>query len=812
MERLILERTKRQKEDAAEAMPCYSGKKVGIVVVSYNSSTAVRLTIASLRKAQNDTPWELMLIDNASTSKERSLIHNSFEKHARTVGKDWHYVEQEKNLGFAGGNNIGIRFFLKDPSITHICLLNSDVIVSDHWLDRLIEKESPLISGVTCRADGEQAIPVEYSMAIEDCFDTKGEDIFPKSFEIINDYAQKHYATWRGNVVEAEPTFFCVLISRTLFEAVGLLDETFFPGGFEDDDYCIRAKKAGYTPSLARDVYIHHWGNSSFGKLNWVYVSKKALQNRQYLEKKHDFVWQQRFHKPVVAYAQDILFALAQKLPDAQWRPYEERYRKNLTPILTAFEHQFTPLQRRLEFTNHFSREISVKLHAAQKHPSLLDTWGEITQIVDTFSATELTDSAHGETLAQLQTLLSSLELAVYDVASCIAVATPQVATSMHARLMNRFRKIWNGLIFLTRLHGVVFFGGYPYPERDGDGYFQRIRAIDALFSSGWRVYVDPFHAPGREHWNDLPERHVLVLRLRSKSRKGKCLARILALLCAFRVRKVYFHSVLRMEDCKFGRLMRIPFFMRIFDMHGVVPEEFRLHNDFFSALIYEKHERLAVRKADTVIAVTHAMRDYLLQKYPHTKVNKIVIFPIYPQVPVGQAKKAYANAKPVVVYAGGLQKWQEIPKMIDAIIRAQSKYAYRFYCPEPSSVQSLLPEELRNSPDMVLASVPHSKLLELYAECHFGFLLRQDSVVNHVACPTKLVEYLAMGIVPILDSEAVGDFTSYGMRYIKLSDFIDGQVPDETTRNMMAQENLLVYDRLKQDHLRGGEQLKRLA
>jgi hypothetical protein len=57
---------------------------------------------------------------------------------------------------------------------------------------------------------------------------------------------------------------FCLLIRRGLIDKVGLLDERFGIGCFEDDDYCLRARQAGYRAVMARDAFIHHHGGATF--------------------------------------------------------------------------------------------------------------------------------------------------------------------------------------------------------------------------------------------------------------------------------------------------------------------------------------------------------------------------------------------------------------------------------------------------------------------------------------------------------------------------------------------------------------------
>ncbi|HMD80775.1 MAG TPA: glycosyltransferase family 2 protein, partial [Anaerolineales bacterium] len=258
--------------------------KVGIVIVSYNASLAVRATLASLRQAKNDTASTVLLVDNASEDAQREGIYGAFQRHVTEERLSWRYVQQAKNLGFSGGNNVGIRRFLQENDISHICLLNSDVIVTDYWLDRLIDKQCDIVSPVTNKADSEQCVPVDYDLKLAECLDERAERLQGEDFAKLVKFANCWYEAWSGHVVEGDATFFCVLLSKAAVQQIGLLDEKFFPGGFEDDDYCLRARAFGYKVHLARDVFIHHWGSASFGQLQYDYFASHARRNLDYLE------------------------------------------------------------------------------------------------------------------------------------------------------------------------------------------------------------------------------------------------------------------------------------------------------------------------------------------------------------------------------------------------------------------------------------------------------------------------------------------------------------------------------------------------
>ncbi|MCM5572373.1 glycosyltransferase [Burkholderiaceae bacterium FT117] len=793
-------------------------EKIGIVIVSYNASPAVRSTLASLRRAKNEVASEVILVDNASRDDERPRLRGALERHASEAGLPWRYLQEPRNLGFSGGNNVGIRAFLEDPAVTHVCLLNSDVIVSDRWLDRLVAAGKDIVSAVTNKADSEQCVPVDYAIGLDRCLDEPNESLAAGVFETVDDFSQRWHRAWRGNLLDCDATFFCVLLSRRAIERIGLLDETFFPGGFEDDDYCARARAAGIPVHLARDVFIHHWGSASFGQLRYEYFSENAARNKRYLEQKHGFTWKRRPEKPFVSFAQDVAHALAGGGDRSLQPGFVALYTESLDRLLAHHRDEFARMSAAIARSGVAPAEdLAREIAAVEGHAELGSLWRSVLDDVGAGLASAPCPPALRESVGRRMDALAD---GVHRLASCnLAMhahlsAQPQAPAALTGRPPGRLRKaLWllrNGLPFLLKLRGIVFFGGYPYPERENDGYFQRIRAIDRLFDDRWRIYVDSHPLEGQNLWFDLPAPRTLVLRM-TGGRKRRLFVKALVMLCALRCRAIYFHSVLRMEESRFGRLMRWPGIRKVIDVHGVVPEEFRLYNDFYSAVLFEAHERLAVRKADCVIVVTEAMNRYLRQKYRDAFRGEAIALPIFPGLAPFREARPYVDGKPVVVYAGGLHKWQQVPKMVDAIGRTYRSCLHRFYCPDPAAVLRMIPDAARDSGSVTVESKSHEELLRRYAECHYGFILRDDIVVNHVACPTKLIEYLAMGIVPIVDCEDIGDFRELGMRFVRLADFVAGRIPDEATRAGMASENFDVYERLRAQRESGAARLRQV-
>ena len=129
-------------------------------------------------------------------------------------------------------------------------------------------------------------------------------------------------------------------------QSVGLFDEEFFPGGFEDDDYCLRARALGYKIYLARDVFIHHWGSASFGQLHYEYFSRHAQRNRGYLERKHNIVWKTRHEKPFVSFLMDAKYAVGTGGNRILQKYFLHLYAKKLSVMLTHVDSEFRKIRQ----------------------------------------------------------------------------------------------------------------------------------------------------------------------------------------------------------------------------------------------------------------------------------------------------------------------------------------------------------------------------------------------------------------------------------------------------------------------------------
>lgn len=368
-------------------------------------------------------------------------------------------------------------------------------------------------------------------------------------------------------------------------------------------------------------------------------------------------------------------------------------------------------------------------------------------------------------------------------------------------------------------MQSIVLLAPIFTKENERDGYFQRVKAIDESALPGlFRIYlynqrrfvkrmralrVDPNHAEILFNGQDDAHREEIRRLIR-------------------RCGRVYAHSVHQLLDAQ-GRLM--PLFddaeaLKIWDVHGAVPEENALAGRGAFAALAEQAEAYAYARADVIVTVSRAMQAHLEAKHGERQ-GRWINLPIFAQGAGGAepptadrdapeptaASSPAAPARSVVVYAGGLQDWQNIDKMRELVAATHARYEYRFYVPEPKRLRQMWDGHVPLD-KLLIASAPPERMHEAYQGCHYGLLLREDSPINSVACPTKLVEYLRHGIVPVLLSEHVGDFVEMGMGYVRLEALLRGEVPEEARRRGMAEGNREVLEKMSERSHCGCESL----
>ncbi|MGD9559474.1 MAG: polysaccharide pyruvyl transferase family protein [Oscillospiraceae bacterium] len=329
------------------------------------------------------------------------------------------------------------------------------------------------------------------------------------------------------------------------------------------------------------------------------------------------------------------------------------------------------------------------------------------------------------------------------------------------------------------------------------DGYYRRIKAVDDMLGPGvHRVYLSQLYLADKNLAVpfavdlDSPGRWEFAYDLENPAH----IAMLKTLLHP--ADTFYSHSVEQISAIATDGAHTGPLFV---DMHGISPEERAMQGDMVAAQRAGDQEAFVAKHAHRIVVVTGAMGQHYREKYPELKPD-IITMPIL-ETAVDLQHKTFAarpleDGKPVVVYAGALQEWQQIGPMQNAISARRADCAYRIFTSQPEEFMEMWGTRPQPA-QMTVGTRSVQQLKKEYESCHYGFALREDTAVNRVSCPTKLVEYLEYGIVPILQTPNIGDFVALGMAWLPLEDFLQGKLPTEAERVQMAQSNLAVLGRL---------------
>jgi GT2 family glycosyltransferase len=256
--------------------------RASIIVLTHDNLAFNRMCLASVLENTEYPNYELIAIDNASSDGTVAEL----QRLARDVPQV-RAIFNDHNAGFGPGNNQGLAAATGDVLV----LLNNDTIVPRGWLTRLarhLERpEIGLIGPATNRTCNEAQLDIPYQTYAE--------------FQAV--------ARAQGERHEGErypirmPMMFCTAFRRDAYERIGPLDERYEVGMFEDEDYALRAKAAGYEVAWTPEVYVHHAYHASIGKLlpSGEYMRLVRL-NQGRFEEKWGICWER--HRPIPAQAQ----------------------------------------------------------------------------------------------------------------------------------------------------------------------------------------------------------------------------------------------------------------------------------------------------------------------------------------------------------------------------------------------------------------------------------------------------------------------------------------------------------------------------
>jgi GT2 family glycosyltransferase len=214
--------------------------KVFILILHYGEQKDTLECLDSLKKL--DYPnFEVLAIDNDPNHRLGDL----------SFGYKITKIVNAENFGFSGGNNTGIKYAL-DKEANYILLLNNDTVIEPEFLKKLIEvgEEDEKIGILG---------PVIYKCGTDEIHFSGG--------KIGWLYNEARHVPGASDFI----TGACFLIKRKVIEKIGLMPEVYFLY-FEDAEWCLRARKAGFSCKVVKGAKISHKVSKNTQEYSFSYI------------------------------------------------------------------------------------------------------------------------------------------------------------------------------------------------------------------------------------------------------------------------------------------------------------------------------------------------------------------------------------------------------------------------------------------------------------------------------------------------------------------------------------------------------------
>lgn len=229
-----------------EIPPTTPRPTVSIIIPVYNNLTLTRACLESILLHSGSTPIELIVVDNGSIDDTPIYLLKQARKNRQIRP-----VRSQTNLGFAGGVNLGASRARGE----YILVANNDLIMTSRWLEPLLE----MLQG-----DDQLAVVSPTTNYVGE-----GPQKLDALAGITADHAEAAADQLRAMhlptvEVSHRLVFFCVLIRRKVWDLLGGLLGDYGAGNYEDDDFCMHARFAGYRLAISRQSFVFHHGSQTF--------------------------------------------------------------------------------------------------------------------------------------------------------------------------------------------------------------------------------------------------------------------------------------------------------------------------------------------------------------------------------------------------------------------------------------------------------------------------------------------------------------------------------------------------------------------
>lgn len=247
---------------------------LSVIILNYNTKKLLKDCLESIFKQTKGINFEVLVVDNASKDGSVKMI-----KKMLGVQKNLKLIVNSKNLGFAAGNNLGI----KKAKGKYLLLLNSDTLLKENAFKKLVEfaqkqPKAGVVGPKLLNENGRDQPSTAHFFSL------------PRVFLWLFTGDRFLYSSPRNQQQVDWVMGSAFLIKKEVVDKVGLLDEHFFMY-VEEQEWCYRIKKAGWQVWFYPKARIYHLvqGSSPEGKekvIGWIY------EGLLYFYQKHFVRWQ----------------------------------------------------------------------------------------------------------------------------------------------------------------------------------------------------------------------------------------------------------------------------------------------------------------------------------------------------------------------------------------------------------------------------------------------------------------------------------------------------------------------------------------
>jgi hypothetical protein len=264
--------------------------RVSIIILNWNGLKDTEECLESLKKITYPS-YEVIVVDNASIGDDVKVLRERFGDYIQII-------ENDRNYGFAQGNNIGIKHALKGGD-QYVLLLNNDTIVDPEFLSELVNasESDPQIGlagpKIYFYHEPNRIWFAGGKISLFSASSNRGRNLIDKG-----EFDKVDYVDFISGS--------CMLIKRSVLESAGLLDPVYF-FGIEDVDMSLRTTQAGFSNIFVPGSMIWHKVFSSGIKRPDIpyYTSRNTI----ILARKHYRVFKKAVIRAVFAVSMELLIS-----------------------------------------------------------------------------------------------------------------------------------------------------------------------------------------------------------------------------------------------------------------------------------------------------------------------------------------------------------------------------------------------------------------------------------------------------------------------------------------------------------------------